>query len=318
MAPASRQPWMKFYPADWRADPALRSCSLAARGLWLEMIALMHEAEPYGHLKVKQQVILPDKLARLVGTDLYEVEQLLKELFDAGVYSLENGVIYSRRMVRDKERSERKQEDGRKGGNPQLSPGVNQEVNQEVNQDDKPSRARVPEARSQKPEAIFQKPESQEPKTFCAPTRASHTNGSADFDVWWKAYPCKKGKGQARKAYLKALARASPDELLVGVERYRRDKPDWTQWAHPATWLNGDRWLDEPAEPSMPEKTKHTELLERLWKDGNGRPDGAGDWDVGAPPQLHGPSGDCGELDAIDDRGVNGVGLGEADPPWRD
>jgi hypothetical protein len=45
-------PWMKFYPADWRSDPMLRLCSLAARGLWAEMICLMHEAEPYGSLLV--------------------------------------------------------------------------------------------------------------------------------------------------------------------------------------------------------------------------------------------------------------------------
>lgn len=37
-------PWLKFYPTDWRSDPALKMCSLAARGLWIEMIALMHEA----------------------------------------------------------------------------------------------------------------------------------------------------------------------------------------------------------------------------------------------------------------------------------
>ena len=44
-------PWMKFYPADWRADPALRMCSLAARGLWMEMLSIMHEADPRGSLR---------------------------------------------------------------------------------------------------------------------------------------------------------------------------------------------------------------------------------------------------------------------------
>ena len=45
-------PWMKFYTADWRSDPALRMCSMAARGLWVEMICLMHEATPYGQLLI--------------------------------------------------------------------------------------------------------------------------------------------------------------------------------------------------------------------------------------------------------------------------
>ncbi|PJX23863.1 hypothetical protein CAP48_12370 [Advenella sp. S44] len=29
-----------------------KSCSLAARGLWHEMMCLMHESEPYGHMAV--------------------------------------------------------------------------------------------------------------------------------------------------------------------------------------------------------------------------------------------------------------------------
>ena len=49
----SKRPWMKFYPADWRAEPSLRFTSLAARGLWIEMLALMHEATPRGSLLVK-------------------------------------------------------------------------------------------------------------------------------------------------------------------------------------------------------------------------------------------------------------------------
>jgi len=47
-----KQPWLKFFPSDWRADPALRMCSLAARGLWIEMLCLMHEARPHGSLLV--------------------------------------------------------------------------------------------------------------------------------------------------------------------------------------------------------------------------------------------------------------------------
>jgi len=29
-----KNPWVTFYPTDWRADPGLRHCSLAARGRW--------------------------------------------------------------------------------------------------------------------------------------------------------------------------------------------------------------------------------------------------------------------------------------------
>ncbi|ANB33251.1 hypothetical protein M2324_003640 [Rhodovulum sulfidophilum] len=43
-------PWLKFYTSDWRSDPGLRMCGLAARGLWVEMICLMHEATLEGDI----------------------------------------------------------------------------------------------------------------------------------------------------------------------------------------------------------------------------------------------------------------------------
>jgi hypothetical protein len=61
------RPWMKFYPSDWRADPALRMCSIAARGLWIEMICLMHEAAPRGSLRVNGQAVSEGQLAALAG-----------------------------------------------------------------------------------------------------------------------------------------------------------------------------------------------------------------------------------------------------------
>ncbi len=47
------------------------------------------------------------------------------------------------------------------------------------------------------------------------------------------------------KAFRAALAKTDIDTLLAGVEKYRKIKPDYADWAMPATWLNGERWLDE-------------------------------------------------------------------------
>ncbi len=101
------KPWLKFYPRDWRADPRLRMCSLAARGLWAELLGYMHEAEPYGHLLVDGKKPEHGDLAALVGRPLTETRKAMTELGERGVYSTTaDGVIYSRRMVRDNERSE--------------------------------------------------------------------------------------------------------------------------------------------------------------------------------------------------------------------
>ena len=100
------QPWMKFYPRDWRGDQALRVVSLAARGLWMEMLCIMHEASPYGHLLIGDQPVKDDALARVVGTSVEEVQAMLVELRAAGVTrQTRGGVIYSKRMTEDDKRS---------------------------------------------------------------------------------------------------------------------------------------------------------------------------------------------------------------------
>jgi hypothetical protein len=49
-----KRPAFQFYPGDWLRDMALRSCSMEARGLWIEMLCLMHDAVPYGHLRMRR------------------------------------------------------------------------------------------------------------------------------------------------------------------------------------------------------------------------------------------------------------------------
>lgn len=99
--------WMKFWPGDWKGDAALRMCGLAARGLWIECIAIMHEAEPYGHLMVNGRALTTKQLASIVGAPERDVVKLLAELEEAGVFSrTDSGTIFSRRMVRDAAKSE--------------------------------------------------------------------------------------------------------------------------------------------------------------------------------------------------------------------
>ena len=167
-----RKPWLKFYPADWRADPSLRACSYAARGLWIDLIALMHDATEYGHLLVNGEAPAPKKLARMLGAEEKEIVRLLAELEAEGVFSrTASGTIYSRRMLRDHEKAKTDRVNGGSGGNPNLrknKPGPDKpphnggdnpplkgldkpRVNGAVIPADKATHARVPEARGQRP-----------------------------------------------------------------------------------------------------------------------------------------------------------------------
>lgn len=119
------QPAIWFYPGDWLREPGLRSCSLEARGLWIDTISLMHEGQPYGHLRFGKDIlpaVLPIILARMVGSDATTVERCLTELEEAGVFNrTESGVIYSRRMVRDAEIRRKRAEGGKESSkNPNV------------------------------------------------------------------------------------------------------------------------------------------------------------------------------------------------------
>jgi hypothetical protein len=100
-------PWLQFYPADWESD-SVAGCTLAAQGLWLRMICVMHTSRSYGCLETEGKPTPDEVIFRRCGcVSVEEYRALLTELFSAGVPARrEDGVIYSRRMVRDQQERE--------------------------------------------------------------------------------------------------------------------------------------------------------------------------------------------------------------------
>jgi len=70
------------------------------------------------------------------------------------------------------------------------------------------------------------------------------------FDTFWEAYPNKKAKQSAKKAWNKLKPTADLfGRIMAAVDR-QKHSVDWTKdngayIPHPATWLNGGRWDDE-------------------------------------------------------------------------
>lgn len=72
---------------------------------------------------------------------------------------------------------------------------------------------------------------------------------SKDFDVFWQAYPKKKKKEDARKAW--NTTRPNIEEVLKALE-WQKQSPEWFKQAgqfipYPASWIRSHSWKDEPS-----------------------------------------------------------------------
>ena len=77
------------------------------------------------------------------------------------------------------------------------------------------------------------------------------------FERFWAAYPKKKSKGQARRAWDKLKPGSTMvDQMLLAIERAKQSE-DWQKDGgqyipYPATWLNAEGWEDEEPGPDPP------------------------------------------------------------------
>lgn len=120
---------MKLWTRDWLDCKELRRCSLAARGLLTDLMAIAHEGVPYGYLRDSLEPLPHEYLIARCHSGKKEFEKLLQELLDKGRIVDESGVLVVPRMVED----ERKRQDriikGLTGGNPKLKVNLQSENN---------------------------------------------------------------------------------------------------------------------------------------------------------------------------------------------
>ena len=100
----------------------------------------------------------------------------------------------------------------------------------------------------------------------------------AEFEQIWPHFPRKVGKGNARKAWIKARRTATFDEIAKPLGLFIRNQRNVEQRfiPHLSTWLNGERWQDDQTHATNRAATS-SDRLDRL---------GAAD---GGSPALAGP-----------------------------
>lgn len=75
------------------------------------------------------------------------------------------------------------------------------------------------------------------------------------FVKFWRIAVRKSNKGAARKAFTRALTKTSEQHLAAAWIVANQAWATWPQRdviPHPSTWLNGERWDDDPPQPHTP------------------------------------------------------------------
>lgn len=71
---------------------------------------------------------------------------------------------------------------------------------------------------------------------------------AARFPEFWACYPIKKGRADALRKWKAKGLDAEADAIIAHVRRMERDDDDWLRGfiPHGSTYINGERWEDEP------------------------------------------------------------------------
>jgi hypothetical protein len=233
---AGKMPAMQFYPADWRKDPGVQALGFHDRGVWFEILCIMHESSERGVLLLNGVPMPMQALANILGLDIQILNQTVTNLTTYGVAKVrhEDGALYSKRMVSDESLCQIRREAGKKGGNPAL---LNQKSNQEPNQTPTPSSSSSSSTSVSKPlspAAQSVESESEPAQRSLIPDEQAKSGGvvaktaaiDVDFETAWGFYPKRAGgnsKTEALKSWNARLKQGkSAEDIIAGVMRYAK------------------------------------------------------------------------------------------------
>ena len=78
------------------------------------------------------------------------------------------------------------------------------------------------------------------------PQKEERNAQKREFASFWAEFPNKVGKLKAETSFVAARKRASFEAIMSGLARYVASKPADRAWLNPTTFLNQDRWEDQP------------------------------------------------------------------------
>ena len=207
-----KRPSQQWYWDDWFSAFDARLCSLAARGLWIDMLGIMWKAEIRGTLTVNGKQIDNKTLATIIGEPVSEIKPLLRELESNNVFSrLDDGTIICRRMFRESGRKDHisniRSKAGKEGAKKRW-----QKIAKMATSTSSPSSTPSPKNKKKK----INKKESkkfteEEIKTF-----------EKEFEILWENYhpDGKKNKQYAKKRFIALCKQGKLEDFKKGYVGY--------------------------------------------------------------------------------------------------
>ena len=117
-------PYLPLYVQDFLTDEKLIECSAESTGVYIRLLCIMHKAQEYGTILLKQKdkqngstlFNFASKLSKQMPWDTATILRGLEELVSEGVVTIEGDKLYQKRMVKDGKVSDARASAGKKGG----------------------------------------------------------------------------------------------------------------------------------------------------------------------------------------------------------
>lgn len=115
-------PAMPFYIGDWKKDPGIQVLTREEKWIWFEMLMLMWESEERGYLTINGKPMSISMISTALNLDNQNTSKWLTYFGELGLYSYResDGAIFSRKIVKIVQLSEKRKKAGKQGGNPNL------------------------------------------------------------------------------------------------------------------------------------------------------------------------------------------------------
>lgn len=257
--------WGKVHGDLW-ISPKFQQVSPAARGVWLMALSYSIAQQSYG--AVPRHLLpafggTPEDAAQLVTAGLWDETETGWDFHDWDDHQTSRE--HAERV------HEARVEAGRKGGRKsrmrhrttanevdasRKSEDTAGDRTSSVTSGNKPLLSKT-EANGSKSQAEVEVDEEPEATTspaldvLLAPSAPTGAGVYPDaFELWWKAYPLKKDKRAALRAWRTATKRVPNERLIAAAEAYRDDpNRDDRFTKYPASWLNAEAWENGPLPP---------------------------------------------------------------------